>query len=211
MKKFLMAILATLLALGLMGSSIAYFNDIETSTSNTFTAGTLGLEVGDWNEDFGDGVSATWTMSNMTPGVTTVGPLSVTIRNAGSLLGDHVEVSFSHVIDEASNPVPSDTNPASTAGEMARWLEITQMTYDTFDFLPGYTDANGNGFFDLEDLTMSPYTDAGGPLDDLPAPLAAGFRQLTMALKLNAGATDEIQGDILITTVTFTLNQHSSQ
>jgi len=44
-KKFLILALATVLALGLIGGSFAYFNDTETSSGNSFTAGTLDLQV----------------------------------------------------------------------------------------------------------------------------------------------------------------------
>ena len=213
MRKLLLSLLTLILVIGLVGAgTLAWFQDTENSTGNTFTAGTLDLKVSDWNQGFGDGVTATWTMSNMVPGVTTVGPLSINLQNSGSLAANHVEISFSHSIDEASNPVESDTNPASTAGQMARWVEVTSMTYNGTNFLTGYTDANGNGFFDLEDVTLSPYTE-GGPLDNLVPlpPNSEGTRTFTMALKFNAGATNDIQGDILITIVTFTLNQDSSQ
>ena len=212
MRKILTAIFVVGLVATIAGAGIyAYFSDTETSTSNIFTAGTLDLKVSDWNEGFGDGVTATWIMSDMVPGVTTVGPYSVVLQNGGSLAADHVEISFSHSIDEATNPVESDTNPASTPGEMARWIEITSMTYNGTNFLTTYTDANGNGFFDLEDVTLPPYTNEGGPLDNLPPPIGAGIRAFTLGLKFNAGATNDIQGDILTTTITFTLNQHSSQ
>ena len=207
--KSLIVIGAVLTALG--AGTLAWFSDTETSSGNTFTAGTLDLKVNDWNEGFGDGVSATWVMSNMAPGVTTVGPFSVNLQNSGNIAANHVEISFSHSIDEATNPVESDTNPASTPGEMARWIEITSMLYNGVDFKAPYTDANGNGFFDLEDVTLSPYTDVEGPLDNLLAPIGAGTGTFTMALRFNAGATNDIQGDILTTTVTFTLNQDSSQ
>lgn len=215
-KKLLLLMLVAFLAMGLAGgisSTWAWFQDTESSSGNTFTAGTFDLKVSDADEGFGDGVSATWTMSNMEPGVTTVGPLSVNLQNSGTVAADHVEISFSHSIDEATNPVESDINPASTPGEMARWIEVTLMIYDGVDFKATYTDANGNGFFDLEDVTLAPYTNAGGPLDNLvpPPPNSGGTRSFTIALKFNAGATNDIQGDILTTTVTFTLNQDSSQ
>ena len=213
MKKFLILVLVIVLALGMIGSAFAYFSDTETSSGNIFTAGTLILKLSDKNEGFGDGVTATWTMANMQPGVTSVGPLSVNLQNSGNVAGNHVEISFSHEIDESTNPVESDSNPNSEPGDIARWLQIITMTYDTIDFLDGYTDANHNGFFDLEDLTMSPYADEAGPLDNLPTPPPnnGGTTSLTMKLKFNAGATNDIQGDILTTTVTFTLNQVASQ
>jgi predicted ribosomally synthesized peptide with SipW-like signal peptide len=205
--------MAVIVCVGIVGSSLAYFTDVETSTGNTFTAGTLILKLSDKNEGFGDGVTATWTMDNMQPGVTSVGPLSVNLQNSGNIAGNHVEISFSHDIDEDANPVESDSDPASDPGDIARWLQIITMTYDTIDFLDSYTDANHNGFFDLEDLTMSPYADEAGPLDNLPTPPPnnGGTTSLTMKLKFNAGATNDIQGDILTTTVTFTLNQDASQ
>jgi len=75
MRKLLLSMLAIFLVIGLVGAgSFAWFQDTETSTGNTFSAGTLDLKVSDDDEGFGDGVSATWTMSNMAPGVTAVGP-----------------------------------------------------------------------------------------------------------------------------------------
>ncbi len=217
-RRILMSVLAITITLVLVGgATLAYFSDTETSSGNTFTAGTLDLKVSDLDES-GDGVSATWTMSNMVPGTTTFGPRSVTLRNDGTIAANHVEISFSHSINDAIDvDVESDTNPASTPGEMARWIEITLMNYNGIDwkaaFIPNDPDRdpNNNGFFDLEDVTMAPYTADAGFLDNLLAPVGAGTTSFQMALKFNAGATNDIQGDILSTTVTFTLNQHSSQ
>jgi predicted ribosomally synthesized peptide with SipW-like signal peptide len=199
------------LAIGMMGSAFAYFQDSATSAANTFTAGTFDLQIADTDEWFGNGVSTTWTMSNMIPGVTTVGPLSVTLHNSGTITADHVEISFSHIIDEASNPVEPDNNPASTPGEMAKWIEITAMTYDTINFVTSQVDVNGNGIFDLEDVTLPLYTEDAGLFDNLPAPVGPGIRTFTLALMLSSQAPNGIQGDILTSTVYFTLNQNSSQ
>jgi len=205
--------MAIVLVLGLVGvGAFAYFGDAETSIGNAFTAGTLDLKVSDTNEGYGDGVSATWTMSNMQPGVDTVGPYTVSLQNSGSLAGNHVEISFSHSIDDTPD-VESDTNPDSVPADMAEWIEITSMSYSGSDFATGYTDANGNGFFDLDDVTWPAYAAEGGILDNHPAPAPnnGGTRTFTMALRFNAGATKDIQGDTLTTVVTFTLNQDSSQ
>lgn len=213
MKKILSLILATLLVIGGLAGTFAWFQDTETSTGNVFQAGTMDLKVSDWNEGFGDGVTTTWTMSNMQPGATTVGPFSVLLQNSDSLAANHVEISFSHSINEAINPVESDTNPNSTPGEMARWIQITSGSYNGVDLITILVDANGNGFLDMDDLTWPANAVEGGPLDNLvpPPPNSGGTRAFTMALRFNAGATNDIQGDILTTTVTFTLNQHSSQ
>jgi spore coat-associated protein N len=45
MKKILFTLMACVLCLGLVGGAFAYFSDTETSTGNSFTAGTLDLQV----------------------------------------------------------------------------------------------------------------------------------------------------------------------
>ena len=48
MKTILMSVMAIAIVVGLVGvGTFAYFSDTETSTGNTFTAGTLDLAVGD--------------------------------------------------------------------------------------------------------------------------------------------------------------------
>jgi len=209
--------MAVVVCAGMVGTSFAYFTDVETSTGNTFTAGTLDLKMSDDNEyPPGDGVSHTWSMSNMAPGVSNVGPWGVSVINSGTIGGGHVEISFSHEINDLPD-VSSDTNPHSTPGEMARWLQILSMTYDGVTFVgamptPGHAlvDANHNGFFDLQDVTLP---DNIASLDNLPAPPAnsGGIISFTMHLLFNDGATNDIQGDTLTTTVSFTLNQVASQ
>lgn len=212
-KRVLMSVLIIAVAICLVAAAtMAYFSDTETSSGNTFAAGTLDLKVADDNEGYGDGVTATWVMSNMMPGVSSV-TNTMSLQNSGSIAADHLEIAFSHQIDEVTNPVESDTNPNSLPGDMAKWLEIISSTYNGVNLMTTLTDANGNGWLDLEDVTLSPNTDVGGPLDDLPAPLAnnVGTRSFAMSLFFRPEATNDIQGDILITTVTFILNQHASQ
>jgi len=219
MKKLLLSILATFLVIGLVGtSSFAWFQNTETSTGNIFQAGTLDLQVKDDGigdpDPWGDGVDLTWVMDDMIPGVSTV-TNTVTLRNVGSISADHVEISFSHSIIDTPD-VESDTEWSSDPEDLAKWLEITAMIYDAVNLLsapePQLTDANGNGWIDLEDVTMSPNIDVGGPLDNLPSPEDVdGEVTLSMTVSFRAEATNDIQGDTLTTTVTFTLNQDSSQ
>jgi spore coat-associated protein N len=217
-KKLLFSLLAVVVCVGIAGSALAYFTDVETSTGNTFKAGTLDLKISDDNEypPKDGGVSATWHMDNMVPGDSMTEPCSVELINTGSIAGDHVEISFSNEINDQPD-VPSDTNPHSTPGEMARWLQILSMTYYHATFVNSHptsghaiVDANHNGFIDLEDVTLPENSDA---LDDLlaPPPNSGGTYSFTMNLLFNAGATNDIQGDTLTTTVTFTLNQVASQ
>ena len=217
MKRYLFLILAVILAVGMVGGVFAYFTDVEKSTGNVFTAGTLDLKVSDEDEyPPQDGVHTTWSMTNMVPGESETGPSDVTLINTGNIAGNHVEISFSHEINDLPD-VESDTNKSSTPGEMARWIEITAMTYYTVTFVGlhptaghALVDANHNGFFDLEDVTLP---ENAPVLDNLSAPPPGGMgkRDFTMQLFFNGGATNDIQGDTLTTTVTFTLNQSATQ
>ena len=49
MKKILFSLMAVLLGAGMVGSSLAYFTDVETITGNIFTAGTLDITLGTAN------------------------------------------------------------------------------------------------------------------------------------------------------------------
>jgi predicted ribosomally synthesized peptide with SipW-like signal peptide len=205
----------------MMGGAFAYFQDTETSGVNTFKAGTFDLQIkdnGTWDpDDWGDGVDLTWVMDNMVPGGDSV-TNHVFLRNVGSIPGNHVEISFSHVIDEDTNPVDSDTDPDSLPEDLAKWLQIESMTYATSNLKTNIMstsgwDVNGNGWLDLDDVASSPSVIAEhGPLDDLvPPDITGGEASFSMSLLFRPEATNDIQGDILITTVAFTLNQHSSQ
>lgn len=82
MKKILGLTVAALLIMGLVGGGTwAYFSDVETSTGNILTAGTLDLNV-----DGGDIAVTTLNVSATYPGDTGSG--STTLLNDGSLAGE---------------------------------------------------------------------------------------------------------------------------
>jgi len=80
MKKILFTIMACVLCIGLVGGAFAYFDDTETSTGNTFTAGTLDLKVN------GGDVFVPYSVGNLKPGESR-GTDTYSIYNAGSLPG----------------------------------------------------------------------------------------------------------------------------
>jgi spore coat-associated protein N len=217
-RKLVISLITVVLAAGLVGTgALAYFQDTETSTDNTFTAGTLDLKLTDDNDWITDGVTASWTMENMAPGDTQTFPRMVMLSNSGSITGSHVEISFFNEIDENEDIYPdleSETSNINTPAEMAQWLEVTGMTYYMVNFFntTGHilTDTNGNSFIDLDDLA-NPANAAA--LDNLSPPPAnnGGMRALYMNIMFNSGAGNDFQGDTLITTITFTLNQDASQ
>jgi len=80
MKRILIAIMSIVLVAGLTGGAFAYFSATEEDAANTYTAGTLTMEVntGDaWTIDIGP----------MAPGTATT-PVEIPIENTGNLTGD---------------------------------------------------------------------------------------------------------------------------
>ena len=203
MKKLLLPMLATLLVLGLAGAgTLAVFSDTESSTANTFTAGTLDLNIraldndeslttdpsGEDDNSLGDFSSATWVISNITPGANAfctrgatdcvggdkvTGKVRLKLAPGSSITPDHVEVRASLTLDE--NPVESDTVSDSSSNEMARKLRLLTTSWNGNNCLTGgddtpndsclLSDNDGDGVLTLNDLTFD------NALDDLkPVP-----------------------------------------
>jgi len=81
-KKILFSLMTIALVGALVGAGVfAYFNDVETSTGNTFTAGTLDLTVDSENP----WTSTKITVANMKPGDS--GAVDCTLTNTGNLAG----------------------------------------------------------------------------------------------------------------------------
>lgn len=68
MKKFILPLLTMALAVVIVGATSAEFSDTETSTNNTFTAGTLDLNV-----DGGNTNVVKFTVNNMKVGSQNIG------------------------------------------------------------------------------------------------------------------------------------------
>lgn len=105
MKKILMSLMAIGLVVGLVGAgTMAYFSDTETSTGNTFTAGTLDIALGtsSWSADF----------DNMKPGDTVT--FTLPVNNEGSLpLNYTVTTTLSGTLAGGVNPCTQVTAPTS--------------------------------------------------------------------------------------------------
>lgn len=231
MRKFLFLILAVVLALGLIGGAFAQFSDTETSTGNTFTAGTLDLKI-KGAPGWGDvGPEGEWSMSNMAPGVNTEFG-SVNLRFEGTVSGHHMEVSCTYTAAEG-DPFPGDEGSPDTVDtdadpdSLAKYVEIISFDYygsgwhikyvkgagysttGTVPVVDGKVDADwqidphGDGIISLYDLYLD-------PLDNLPPPTTADVA-FDMTVKFNEGAGNDLQGDTLDAEIFFTLNQDISQ
>jgi len=222
------------MAIGLaLTGTFAYFSDTETSSGNTFAAGTFDLKIRDGGQFWGDGITvAEWTMSNMVPGVSEDTGM-IGIRNDGSITPDHVKIEVSYTCTEGPPTGDMDTvnqNLAENWDQFAKYLEIIYLKYYDQNWYIQYqngiwstvgnppqpagytptdwqiTDGDGDGWISLKDFKND-------PLDNLPPP---GTNTLSptwfeMTVKFHGDAPNALQGDTLTLTVIFTLNQHSSQ
>lgn len=223
-KKLLLLTLALLLVAGMAGAgTFAYFSDTETSTGNTFPAGTMDLKVNDGSPNvWSDGVTATWTLSNMLPGDSKYG--YVKADNAGIIDADHMGITCDYTVTEESPVVEPDTDPNTNEhpDSMAKEMIITSAQYDDGDYqinlltgdnvqTPGnenrsdwrIDDADGDERITLYDLKNA-------PSDNLPPPNGDQYT-FRMTVKFDEGAGNDFQGDTLNVTMIFTLNQNASQ
>jgi predicted ribosomally synthesized peptide with SipW-like signal peptide len=221
MKRTLVAIVLIGIVVTLVGAgTFAYFSDAGRSYDNTFTAGTLDLKVshssaGPWS----DGVSGTWTLSNMKPGDET-STASVFFKNFGSIGSNTLEITCSYTVTEEVPQTESDTDPHTDQhpDEMAKYMIITMMFYRNdqlnincltgYDSYSGQTkdewkinDANGDGKISLYELKLDPLI--------LPSPDTQPNKitQLDMKIKFDESAGNDFQGDTFNLTMIFTLEQ----
>ncbi len=173
----IIAVVSMLLGAG----TVAYFRDTERSSGNTFQAGTLDLKLshsstGPWT----DGVTGTWTLSDMKPGdETPVG--RVFLKNFGTVPSSTLEITCDYAVTEETPQTESDTDPNTDQHpeEMAKHMIITYIYYRNDEInincLTGQdnggptnenwkiSDADGDGKITLYDLKMD-------PLINLPSP-----------------------------------------
>lgn len=114
------------------------------------------------------------------------------------MAGDYIEISCSNAVHDPLGP-ESDTEEGKTDMDWA--MEITIMTYNGSNLLDELLDNNGNDIKDLDDLEAQGFNNLPPPL-----PNAVGSYSFTMALRFHPTLGDnDYQGDILTTTITFTL------
>lgn len=104
MKKILisLAIIGIVAAIG-VGATVAYFSDTETSTGNTFTAGSLDLKLSNNGTTYTDGVAATLTLSDMGPGSETAAT-NVYYKNIGTVSGKvKINISYTEADDDTKD------------------------------------------------------------------------------------------------------------
>ena len=190
MKKILGLTVSVLLLIGMAGiGTWAFFSDVETSTSNTLAAGTLDLKTNNT-----DGVSQTLLATNMKPG-DTIGPETISLKNAGSVAGSTLDLAFTYVeSDGSANPVNKN------ADDTAAMIEVTTLDYDGSSLLASVMDNNINGYRDIHDLKNT-------DLSAQSSIAASASKEFEIIIEARNNTSSDYQGDGIIITMTFTLHQ----
>ncbi|MGB9903868.1 MAG: TasA family protein [Desulfotomaculales bacterium] len=181
---FMIALMAALVG----GATFAYFNDTETSTGNSFAAGTLDLKL-----DGGDDNVVKFTASNLAPGQSGKG--TWTIRNAGNING-FVDLTGITVVNTGATPGTSEF--ADGSGDLGANMNVRL-----------FIDANGNGDYDTGDTEIY-----NGPLNSIASdynlnlPLNSGeTKYIGLAWNIPGTVGNSIQGDSVSFSMTFSLEQ----
>ena len=193
----------TLLSLATIGAAsitagagtMAVLSDSETAGNNPMREGTLDLVF--------DGSSSIGIQAELTPGQSVKG--SVTLTNPASLTGS---------LDVDVDYVESDSDSTVTADDVASDLEVTTLTYGGTDLTGQFSDANGNGIKDLEDLSKNDQTSGESVANDLIGLTDPGVGTdfvVEITYTDPNSNNNSHSGNGIDVTVTFYLNQNDSQ
>lgn len=207
-KRTLMAVILTGIVALLAGAGLyAYFSDTAKSTGNVFSAGTIGdLKTIDCDElTWKDGVTATWTATNMKPGDNF--PFDAKLvglsRVVGTITPGSLEITCGYSVIEEAPQTESDTNPNTNKqpDAMAKQMIITRFKYNGTDYVDSIADFDRDGQKTFYDLKNSPVT-------GLPIPVVAdGGTFFRLSVKFSEDAGNDFQGDTFDLTMIFTLKQ----
>lgn len=202
MKKIFGLTIAALLIIGLVGGGTwAYFSDTETSTGNTFTAGTLDLALTDAVEDGTDGETLTYVFSGIAPEDEDWDTL--TVQNNGSVDG---------VLDLSVITVTDDENLPNPESETTGGYDLSQLLT-----VHMFWDVGADGSFDAGSDTDVIGTDTTYvQLSSIPASTDIEYyiengteTYLTLRYYWPSSANDnDAQGDETTLIFTVNLNQY---
>ena len=216
MKRVLISLMIIALVMALMGAGVyALFSDTETASNNTFTAGTLNLQVGAADpcteainissiKPTSTGNAATWLVKNLgslsgnldiTVGAITNNENTITepetaagdVTTPGGELGGLLKVAFWMDADKSGGWTSGDYYLKSD-GTKVSWVSGTTLPAAAYDILNNYP----HTWSSVQGVTAS--SDAGNFYIEYNFP--------------DGGSTDNVaQGDSCVFDITFTLNQ----
>jgi predicted ribosomally synthesized peptide with SipW-like signal peptide len=201
MKRILLSLMTIALVSALIGGGVyAYFSDTETSTGNTFTAGTLDL-----NLDGGNTNVVKFTVSDVKPGDNSGG--TWTVANVGSIAGylDLENISVSEAIGTTTDPELADEVPPGTdTAQLGNYLMVHI-----------FVDTNNNGSWDsgetdilgTDAAPVAINTIASSYALDLSLAANGGTNYITLLWSVGTATDNRIQGDSVTLDITFELQQ----
>lgn len=137
-------ILASIVAIALMASALgigtyAAFSDIETSTGNSFTAGTLDLKIN------GDDINyVAFDISNMHPG--SQPKSSIVLSNAGSLSGT-LSITSINVTDSENDLIEPEIEAGDNTPDQGELSSVVNLRLFVDTNKDGWISAGENVFF----------------------------------------------------------------
>lgn len=209
MKRILFSLMTLVLVVGMVGAgALAYFSDVETSSGNSFTAGTLDLvvttsgvcsDVGKVtvNEN-GDGINDNVVFANLAPGDS--GSITWTLTNTGSLPG---KILINQTLTNDSDGINTEpellVDADLTVGELDNNMVL--VSTGTLDGVP-FEWSPWTGW--MSDITSHPIVDNIDGTRVLPA---GKVLVLTYSWSIPTTVENIIQGDTFTANFTFTLAQ----
>jgi predicted ribosomally synthesized peptide with SipW-like signal peptide len=190
------------LVCALMGGGVyAYFSDTETSTGNTFTAGTLDL-----NLDGGNTNVVKFTVGDVAPGDSGNG--TWTVSNVGSIDGylDLESVGVSEDVGTSTDPELVDEPTHVDTTQLGTYLmaHIFVDTNNDGDWDSGETDIYGTN------ASPAAINGIAGSYALNLSLAASGTNYITLCWSVPASADNRIQGDSVTLDMTFELQQQAA-
>jgi hypothetical protein len=172
------------------GMIYAYFDDTETSSGNSFTAGTLDLKV-----NTVDNPTSTFTVSNVYPGAT--GSVSVTLTNSGTIAGNLATSIISVTNAPGTTPEPEAALPTTDNGELGANMLVTI-----------WVDTDGDGSLDTGETSLYSGT-LNAATGSLTVGNLAGGASTHIGISYSVPTTvgNVIQGDICTFSIQYVLTQ----
>jgi predicted ribosomally synthesized peptide with SipW-like signal peptide len=204
-----------------IGGTVAYFTDTETSTGNTFTAGTLDLKVGvNSNTNLVDNPGAITALVNIAPGQI-LEPQTFYFKNAGSVAGKlKANITFSEIdnVDAAGDDIATNEYAAinnsaayeATSAEMAKMLVVKSALTDKNNVdeeVSQYWATQVAGKYGTRQLALDDYAIYADGATDRPT--LYGMSKIDLYYWNSASNQTSIKwnsGDTHHTTLTFMMN-----
>jgi predicted ribosomally synthesized peptide with SipW-like signal peptide len=211
-----LSVIAAVAAIAI-GGTVAYFSDTETSTGNTFSAGTLNLQVGD-----SDPTSVKITLSGMKPG-DTGNAATWLVKNTGSIAGK-LTIAVGAITNNENNCIEPEQDAGDTScgtstdqGELganlkvAFWMDVDKSgNWSSGDY---YLKSDGSKVsYNNESALPSAAYDilnnyGGKTWTDVQTNITGDAGNFRVEYDLPGDTGNIIQSDSAVFNITFTLNQ----